>query len=605
MEIAAIPNHTDGGRAMSTQIRWQRLFVVVVTLFFVAAILAGCRGVAEEAAQTVAGPTVTADVTSPTEVTEAFYTWYVEAVDATFRGERQAAAGGLYHESTVLTRALLEKLDRTREQGFDPVLYAQDLPDTISVEVWAMDDSSARVIVYELWSGASTMDLTVDLIRHDGMWMLDDIRPGSPATPEGTTQLFYHWYLDYAQAGDMARNPLVDGAYRTSELLSPSFVAKVDGALAEMAGSGYDPILLAQDLPIAIEVVATTAAVDTAIVTINRYFGGNAEAYPMQVHLLRQDDQWRIDDVSDLVVQTADSPVVAVEGFYSWYLAYIGDPAGDHFRNPLVDRAYREAPYVSNVFVAEMDALLDQEIDEFGAIMADPILQAQAIPTGFAVLHGPAEDVLTANLFFGETVHPVQVRVVQEDGVWLVDGIIPRGSTLTVDSAGQSSVDTTGWQTVVAEDYGFSFLLPPGWVAEPMDMDGPGIPDGWPVRAGYMLMPQTVAEALAARTGPPDPNAGPEIVFLLEVMVGDQDAFNRVYVSPVESTTATYNGNVVHVERDSEEYTVVRYVFQHPADEQVVVVLSDSLSEFPGREALAAQVAEIVPGILGSFTFTR
>ena len=127
--------------------------------------------------------------------------------------------------------------------------------------------------------------------------------------------------------------------------------------------------------------------------------------------------------------QAAD-PQTAVEGFYEWYLAYPGEPGSEDFRNPLVDRAYREAPYVSDAFVAAMDTQLDQQIEEFGGLMGDPILQAQDLPTRFEVGPGPAEDVVTVTLYFGETPHPIQVRVVEEDGAWLLADIIPRGSTL-------------------------------------------------------------------------------------------------------------------------------------------------------------------------------
>ena len=137
-----------------------------------------------------------------------------------------------------------------------------------------------------------------------------------------------------------------------------------------------------------------------------------------------------------------------------------------------------------------------------------------------------------------------------------------------------------------------------------MDLEGSGIPEDWPVPAGYALMPVEVAEALAAVAGsPPDPNAPMQILFLLEVVEGDQAAFDRVYVQPVESTTTEISGQTVRVERDHEEYTVVRYVFEHPTREGVWVVLNDALSEFPGREEQAAAVVDILPGILNSFSF--
>lgn len=596
---------------MNAQTRLYKLFYVGVGLLVLSAmiLLSACSGAVEGNEQIAPQPTETAEpmveeAATPVEVTEHFFNWYVETVQSVMQGEREGSATGLYHESPSLTPALLAKLDANSGQGADPVLHAQDLPQEMTFETWEMEESSACVIVYQAWSGGSTVDLTVDLVRDGEEWLLDDIRQGTPQTAEGTTQLFYSWYLSYIGQGETGRNPLVDGAYRQSDLLSPAFVEKVDGALATMEGGGYDPILMAQDVPVGIEIVETVEEGGSATVTVHRYFGGNPEAYPMEVHLQCQGEGWQITDVTDPAAGKATSALEAAQGFYNWYLAYIGDPATDTFRNPLVDRAYRQAPYVSESFVAEIDGLLDQDIEEYGGIMGDPILQAQAIPSGFEVQPGPAEDIVTVNLFFGETVSPVQVRLVQEGEQWLVDGIIPRGSTLPVDGVAQSEVDTSGWQTIDNEEFGFSFLLPPDWIADPMDLEGSGIPEDWPVPVGYVLMPVEVAEALAAVAGaPPDPNTPMQILFLLEVVEGDQAAFDRVYVQPVESTTTEINGNTVRVERDHEEYTVVHYVFEHPTREGVWVVLSDALTEFPGREEQAAAVGDILPGILNSFSF--
>jgi hypothetical protein len=603
---------------MSAQIRWSKLFQMGVSLLLLIAmtVLAACSSVVEEGAQVEPAPTETVQVppqvetASPVEVTESFFNWYVETVESVWRGEREGSTVGLYHESSALTPALVAKLDANSGQGADPVLHAQDLPQEMQFETWDMEGDTACVIVYQAWGSGYSVALTVDLIREGEQWLLDDIRRGTPRTPDGTTQLFYSWYLGYIGQGETHRNPLVDGAYRQSELLSPAFIEKVDGILAGPEGGRYDPILLAQDVPVGIEIVEVVEVVEggeeatSATVTVHRTFGGNPQAYPMLVHLERQGHGWQIVDVTDPGMGKAGCALDAAEGFYGWYLGYIGDPASDTFRNPLVDRAYRQAPFVSEAFVAEIDALLDQDIEEFGGIMGDPILQAQAIPSGFEVQPGPAEDIVTVNLFFGETVSPVQVRVVQEGEHWLVDGIIPRGSTLPVDGAAAREVDTSGWQTIANETFGFSFLLPPDWVADPMDLEGSGIPEDWPVPAGYALMPVEVAEALAAVAGsPPDPNTPMQILFLLEVVEGDQAAFDRVYVQPVESTTTVINDNAVRVERDHEEYTVVRYVFEHPTREGVWVVLNDALSEFPGREEQAAAVADILPGILNSFSF--
>jgi hypothetical protein len=60
------------------------------------------------------------------------------------------------------------------------------------------------------------------------------------------------------------------------------------------------------------------------------------------------------------------SPQEVVTKFYRWYIGYPG--------NPLVDREYRESPYLAKSFVQEVDGVLA------GDFRADPILLAQDIP---------------------------------------------------------------------------------------------------------------------------------------------------------------------------------------------------------------------------------
>jgi hypothetical protein len=65
------------------------------------------------------------------------------------------------------------------------------------------------------------------------------------------------------------------------------------------------------------------------------------------------------------------SPQEVVTKFYRWYIGYPG--------NPLVDREYRESPYLADVFIQEVDKALENQV------MADPILLAQDIPERFSI----------------------------------------------------------------------------------------------------------------------------------------------------------------------------------------------------------------------------
>jgi hypothetical protein len=65
------------------------------------------------------------------------------------------------------------------------------------------------------------------------------------------------------------------------------------------------------------------------------------------------------------------TPQEVVTKFYRWYIGYPG--------NPLVDREYRESPYLAESYVEEVDEVLE------GGIYFDPILLAQDIPERFTV----------------------------------------------------------------------------------------------------------------------------------------------------------------------------------------------------------------------------
>lgn len=88
---------------------------------------------------------------------------------------------------------------------------------------------------------------------------------------------------------------------------------------------------------------------------------------------------------------------------------------------------------------------------------------------------------------------------------------------------------------------------------------------------------------------------------MVEVLVGDTAAFNRVYVAPTSTETLSLDGMEVAVER--EEYGAVRHVFHDPADPERWVTFIDYVSEFPNREVQAGALDGILVPILSSFAF--
>jgi hypothetical protein len=115
------------------------------------------------------------------------------------------------------------------------------------------------------------------------------------AGPEAVVEEYYAWYLDYI--GDRAsgefRNPLVDRAYRDSELLTPAFVVSVDELLESFDRSAYDPFLCAQDIPESISVSEATVSGEEASVVVETSFAGHS----FEVELEMMGGEWLISDV--------------------------------------------------------------------------------------------------------------------------------------------------------------------------------------------------------------------------------------------------------------------------------------------------------------------
>ncbi len=155
-----------------------------------------------------------------------------------------------------------------------------------------------------------------------------------------------------------------------------------------------------------------------------------------------------------------------------------------------------------------------------------------------------------------------------------------------------------------SDDYGFTFSYPAGWVLQAQSMGGPGMPEDWPVQALWLLMPQDVAGVLASQSGPPDPTA-PVVVapFQIEVVVGDEQALERVYVDFSQGEPATIGSHEALVLRSEPGYA--SYVFPHPQRTDTWIVVTDWVTEFPGREAQAAVAAPVLPQLLASFDFMQ
>jgi hypothetical protein len=111
-------------------------------------------------------------------------------------------------------------------------------------------------------------------------------------SPQEVVTSFFRWYIGYPG------NPLRDGEYRTSPYLAEAFVAKVDEILASFDRGGFDPFLLAQDIPEQFTVNEAIVSENRASVTVDFYWTGNPVPTPRQVELELLDGEWKITGIA-------------------------------------------------------------------------------------------------------------------------------------------------------------------------------------------------------------------------------------------------------------------------------------------------------------------
>jgi len=240
----------------------------------------------------------------------------------------------------------------------------------------------------------------------------EGMRLEAAGEPDEVAQAFYTWYLDYFgdPGTDNFHNPLSEKAYHDSPYLTPSFIGHVDEIVAGFQNrAAYDPFLCAQDIPQEVTPMGTFWHSGQASIVMRTNFPDHFITLDMQ----KVEEAWQIGNITCL-----SSPEGTAKAFYTWYLAYIGDPATGEFRNPLVDKAYRDSGMLSAGFIQELDELTA------GGIPADPILMAQDIPQDFTVDPGYEEGTAIVHLQFGtETVRHLKVSMIQELGHWKIKDI--------------------------------------------------------------------------------------------------------------------------------------------------------------------------------------
>ncbi len=254
----------------------------------------------------------------------------------------------------------------------------------------------------------------------------------SDLSPAGVVERFYGWYLDnsgFDAESNTFHNPLVEGTYKESPYLTNGFVRSVEETLAsfEGAGGGYDPILQAQDRPERFTVENEEISGDTAKVTLATFFSGNPQAHLLAVELKQEGGTWKIDNVT-AGESAALAPEEVVKSFYDLYIGSINAArAAGEMRNYLADGSYRDLPYLSDEWIAEVDEILAS----FERGGYDPFLQAQDIPESFDVeaaqVDGERATVIVHTYWNGsDLVRDLEVELVQSESGWLIDAVAYR-----------------------------------------------------------------------------------------------------------------------------------------------------------------------------------
>ena len=421
--------------------------------------------------------------------------------------------------------------------------------------------------------------------------------PHEVQTPAEVAQNFYENYLAYFNGPDgQFRSPLGDQVYRESPYVTEKFVRQVDEVLASFDGKGgYDPILCAQNIPMEIKVDSVFTSGDNANVLMHTDL---LPDHAFNLELVNQDSVWRIDRVT-----CTFTPAETAKAFYTQYLGYITAGSGDGrspdgMRNSMVDGTYRQSPFLSQAFIEKVDGILGS----FEKGGYDPFLMAQDIPQSFDVTAGPDENSAIVSEQFGPNSSiEVLVAMKMENGRWLIEDISRYEDA--GDSTGNLSIE--GWQIYQDAEYGFSINYPGGWVLHELDLSQGPQPSDWPVKRHILLVPSEIVDQVLT---PPRSleEANSRILvapFSIQVIVGDQEAFARSFAQPLTSWQKIYNGYDASVRWNDPGY--IHYVFQHPEDPNLRIVVEDMVGKFPGRQEQAKAVVGVLELMLSTISFSQ
>lgn len=248
----------------------------------------------------------TSTASSPEQVTEKFYTWYIGCLEETVGTEKAPCQ---WQKSDYVNDKLTKNIGGN---GYDPIICAQNLPDTskgsVVVKKAEISDNKAKAVIYSLYNWENR-PIEVDLERINNQWKITALACPPTQTPDYIVGNFYASYIN-CQGGQVEAGSSLPGYCLYGEDYSGSSkelfteLAENYGGSPELIKNikwmpGADPILCAQDIPQSIRIENVNVVGDDASVTVIEDFATPILIQvDLKLHRVLESRSWQIVNVT-------------------------------------------------------------------------------------------------------------------------------------------------------------------------------------------------------------------------------------------------------------------------------------------------------------------
>lgn len=215
---------------------------------------------------------------------ETFFDWYITSLQS---GDNPAQSGS-FQDRDELSPTIIAGIDQRITEGAfaDPFTCGQGVLEQIDLVEVLPWNGETRLLV-----GTNIPDqyVTITTQLNGTAWQIESIDCGDHLSPQGVTNDFYQWYLDYISTQG---NPLSDRAFQNREELAWGLIQTMNRILEE--GLPFDPFLCAQDYPESF----TTALVSSDDRHASVQVTTNFSDHRFTASLIQTGAVWQIDEVN-------------------------------------------------------------------------------------------------------------------------------------------------------------------------------------------------------------------------------------------------------------------------------------------------------------------